>query len=267
MTRTTRPADDPEAKFETDERPTNPSAPAPEELAMQTWLASETRAIGPRHRPTSRFRAVAVAALEGGAARVSHVDVLEANAKALEKAPADPAPPPPPPPEPVPESVPEPETPAPATVEEAPSAPTRLGPRGTVRIEVRPDRGPTGTVRMRRSPSAPDTQRDDGPPRRAARVRWMVVSAFIVLCVFDVAWISIRAAPRPASSPAASSSAALQGGQAAQTEEVPAQTPPLEDPAPPAATTSAVAPSSPRHPGSPPAKHAPKRATTAASVF
>ncbi len=60
-----RVADD-EAKFEADEPPTHPSAPAPEELAMQTWLASETRAIGPRRSATSRFRAIAVAAVEGG---------------------------------------------------------------------------------------------------------------------------------------------------------------------------------------------------------
>ncbi|HEX8795720.1 MAG TPA: hypothetical protein VF765_32445 [Polyangiaceae bacterium] len=233
-------------KFQDDEQPTNPSAPAPEELAMQTWLATETRAIGPRRSPTSRFRAVAVAALEGGVARVSHVDVLEANARALPK-PGDPVEP----------SLVDSQPAEP--VEQAPPAPAlaALGPRGTVRIAVRHDRGPTGTVRIRREPPAVEkTERDDGARRRAARIRWLVVSGFVLLCVFDVAWISVRAAPRASAPPP-------QVAQPLQAQELPAQTSSLEDPAPSVTPEPALPP----HPAPPALKRPRKRAPSAASIF
>lgn len=217
----------PDDEFDPEEQPTNPSAPAPEELAMQSWLASEARAIGPRRSSTSRFRAVAVAALEGGAARVSHADVLEANARALPK------------PEP-----------------QAPASPP-LGPRGTVRIVVRDDRGPTGTVRIRRSPPpVANAERDERAQRRAARIRWLVVSGFVALCVFDVAWITIRAAPGHSAPPPPVA-------QPLQAREQPAESSPLENPAPSAAPETAAPP----HAAAPPAKRPRKRATSAASVF
>ena len=65
-------------KFGDEEHPTQPARPTPVELAQQAWLANASRAIrGSLRTATNRWRVIAVAAVEGGAARVSEVDLIE----------------------------------------------------------------------------------------------------------------------------------------------------------------------------------------------
>lgn len=281
-----------DATFEPDERPTHPSAPGPEELAMQTWLAAESRAIGPRRSATSRFRAVAIAAVEGGAARVSHVDMLEANARARVEHVSEVT-------EPLIEPVIEREEPRPpaedvelgesgtrpvaVTAEDdaatdAPppgaeaSLPSRLGPRGTVRIEARVERGPTGTLKLQ-APLAAAAAAAGGEPRPPLRIQSMVVVCILAFCGLDVAWLAVH--PVPDSSPAR---APIQTVLSAS----PPTDPPVSEPAAPQpastapldtapATSSSASPATlpAELPATPTPKHRAKhrRATAPSTVF
>jgi hypothetical protein len=240
-------------KFDPEEQPTNPSAPAPEELAMHTWLASETRAIGPLRSSTSRFRAICVVAVEGGVARVSHIDVVEANAQARVEDQPDPPPEPPAAPAEVAAPLP------------SQRPPPNLGPRGTVRMVVRPDLGPTGTVRIRpRPPAVSAKDADDRAERRALRVRWVIIGGFVLLCTFDVASISMDDGPPPAVIvPTQTAAPTVQVASPVQ-PAAPATT--TQDSAPVVDTSAAPSPAA-RPTAPPPARRTHKRTPSPASVF
>lgn len=140
--------------FDNEEQPTQPARPTPEQLATHAWLAEVERGLeGPPKSATNRWRAVAVAAVEGGAARVSVVDAEEATA---------------------PESEPEAEAAAPPdSVELLPALEVgpALGPLPSVDVALGPteDLGPSGTVRIARA--IDEEPEPTSAPKLPARLR------------------------------------------------------------------------------------------------
>jgi hypothetical protein len=257
----------PATEFGPEEEPTRPSAPSPEDLAMQAWLADARRDIRPLGSATSRFRAVAVVALDGGVGRVSQVDALEAEAPAVHESGTRPK-----------AVLPAKEVAvaAPPVVEAEGAERALLGPRGTVRIVARAERGPTGTVLMPAQARKRATQEDT---RRATRFRRMFVVGIAVLCGLDIGWVALSDPPQHPSATVvttavqpAQSEPAVTGGSATA---VPAATTNGVEVDPAATMVPAERPAAAAaRPGSrvftPPSKQGDakrKRGTPAASVF
>lgn len=210
-----------------------------------------TRPGTPPRTATSRWRAVTSAALERGFGRLSDGDFDQGNVDAVTSVPTMPA------------VVAVADPPAEIAPDPGPATPPTtgnsraFGPRGTMRMPSRSDRGPTGTVRMprRAAPAAPAAP----TPRRPHKWRALILFA-LVGCVQVVFLAENVPAPPVETSPPAAPAVIP---TVVQVSQPPAE--PLTEANPPAAVETSPAPA-PTHARPQPRSRA-RKAHETANVF